>query len=142
MLLHLATSNHTLSTPESPRSRNLFAPPREWPHVIRNGDVAVKIYRNNGHVRGRNFRTFVVSYYANGARQLRRFTDFASANAAADRIANEKAQGSLGAAALSPKDRVSLEQALALLPPVAKRCLLGGQWPRHAQCNHRRSFCK
>jgi integrase len=89
--------------------------PKKWPHAIRNGDVAVKIYRNNGHVRGKNFRTFVVSYYANGQRQLRRFTDFTSANAEADRIATQKAQGTLGAAALTPKDRVSLEQALALL---------------------------
>lgn len=92
--------------------------PKEWPHVIRNGDVAIKIYRNNGHVRGRNFRTFVVSYYANGARQLRRFTDFADAHAAAYRAADEKAQGSLGAAAFSPKDRAWLEQALAMLSKV------------------------
>jgi integrase len=69
----------------------------------------------NGHVRGQNFRTFVVSYYANGQRQLRRFMDFASANTEADRIATQKAQGTLGAGALSPKERVSLEQALALL---------------------------
>jgi len=41
--------------------------------------------------------------------------DFASANTEADRIATQKAQGTLGAGALSPKERVSLEQALALL---------------------------
>lgn len=23
--------------------------PKTWPHIIRNGDVAVKIYRNNAH---------------------------------------------------------------------------------------------
>jgi integrase len=89
--------------------------PKTWPHVIRNGDVTVKIYKNNGHVRGKNFRTFVVSYYANGRRQLRRFTEFADAFSEADRIATQKAQGTLGVAALSPKDRVSLEQALVLL---------------------------
>ena len=72
-------------------------------------------YHSERRRRGQNFRTFVVSYYANGQRQLRRFMDFASANTEADRIATQKAQGTLGAGALSPKERVSLEQALALL---------------------------
>ena len=89
--------------------------PKTWPHVIRNGDVAVKIYKNNGHVRGENFPTFVLSYYANGKRQLRRFVDFAKASAEAARIAEQKAQGALGAAAMTATDRVSLVQALALL---------------------------
>src|SRR6266508_2198702 len=89
--------------------------PKTWPHVIRNGDVAVKIYKNKGHVRGENFQTFLLSYYAGGKRQLRRFVDFSKANAEATRIAEQKAQGALGAAALSAADRVSLEQALALL---------------------------
>jgi integrase len=89
--------------------------PKTWPHVIRNGDVAVKIYKNKGHVRGENFPTFLLSYYASGKRQLRRFVDFTKASAEATRIAEQKAQGALGAAALSATDRVSLEQALALL---------------------------
>lgn len=101
-----------ISPSTEPKSIRL---PKTWPHVLRNGDVAVKIYRNKGHVRGQNFRTFVVSYYANGRRQLRRFTEFPTAYAEADRIASQKAQGTLGAAALNPKDRVSLEQSLALL---------------------------
>ena len=41
--------------------------------------------------------------------------DFTKASAEATRIAEQKAQGALGAAALSAADRVSLEQALALL---------------------------
>ena len=89
--------------------------PKTWPHVIRNGDVAVKIYKNKGHVRGENFQTFLVSYYANGRRQLRRFVDFSKASAAATKVAEQKAQGALGVAALSAADRVSLEQALVLL---------------------------
>src|SRR5271170_6742815 len=89
--------------------------PKVWPHVIRNGDVAVKIYKNKGHVRGENFPTFLLSYYASGKRQLRRFMDFDKASAEATRIAEQKAQGALGAAALSATDRVSLEQALVLL---------------------------
>ena len=75
----------------------------------------MKIYKNQGHVRGENFQTFLLSYYAGGKRQLRRFVDFSKANAEAIRIAEQKAQGALGAAALSAADRVSLEQALALL---------------------------
>jgi integrase len=89
--------------------------PKTWPHVVRNGDVAVKIYKNKGNVRGENFSTFLLSYYANGKRQLRRFVDFTKASTEAERIAEQKAQGALGAAALSAADRVSLEQALALL---------------------------
>src|SRR5208337_909493 len=82
--------------------------PKTWPLVIRNGDVAVKIYKNKGHVRGENFPTFLLSYYANGKRQLRRFVDFTKASTEATRIAEQKAQGALGAAALSASDRVSL----------------------------------
>ena len=89
--------------------------PKTWPHVIRNGDVAVKIYKNKGNVRDENFQTFLLSYYANGKRQLRRFVDFPKASAEAVRIAEQKAQGALGAAALTAADRVSLEQALSLL---------------------------
>ena len=96
----------------SPESKRL---PKTWPHVVRNGDVAVKIYKNKGHVRGENFQTFLLSYYAHGKRQLRRFVDFTKASKEATRIAEQKAEGALGAAALSAGDRVSLEQALALL---------------------------
>lgn len=92
--------------------------PKTWPHIIRNGDVAVKIYKNKGHVRGENFPTFLLSYYASGKRQLRRFMNFNLANAEAVRIAEQKAQGALGAAALSAADRVSLEQALTMLAKI------------------------
>ncbi len=37
--------------------------PKTWPHIIRNGDVAVKIYKNKGHIRGENFPTFLLSYF-------------------------------------------------------------------------------
>ncbi|MGO8836061.1 MAG: tyrosine recombinase XerC [Limisphaerales bacterium] len=106
-------SNAT-SKPVAPKSKPVRLP-KTWPHVIRNGDVAVKIYKNKGHVRGKNFPTFLLSFYASGKRQLRRFMDFTKASAEATCIAEQKAQGALGAAALSASDRVSLEQALALL---------------------------
>jgi len=89
--------------------------PKTWPHVIRSGDVAAKIYKNKGIARGENFQTFLLSYYANGKRPLRRFMDFSKASEEATSIAQQKAEGALGAAALNAKDRVSLEQALALL---------------------------
>ena len=41
--------------------------------------------------------------------------DFDKASSEATRIAEQKAQGALGAAALSAKDRISLQQALVLL---------------------------
>jgi len=103
-------SPHSLS----PRSKSARVP-KTWPHVVRNGDVAVKIYKNKGNVRGENFPTFLLSYYANGKRQLRRFMDFTKASNAATLIAQQKAQGALGAAGLSAADRVSLAQALVLL---------------------------
>src|SRR5258706_2079795 len=94
-----------LSPSSIPKESKPARLPKAWPHVIRNGDVAVKIYKNKGHVRGENFPTFLLSYYASGKRQLRRFVDFAKASAEATRIAEQKAHGALGAAALSPADR-------------------------------------
>jgi len=102
------------ANPVAPESKPVRLP-KTWPHVIRNGDVAVKIYKNQGNVRGENFPTFLLSYYASGKRQLRRFMDFTKASKAATLIAEQKAQGALGAAGLSAADRVSLEQALVLL---------------------------
>ena len=98
--------------PETPKSVRL---PKSWPHAVEAGDVSVKIYRNKGNVRGQNFTSFAVSYYANGKRQLRRFTDFGKAKSAAEKIAGQKAQGSLGAAALTAEVRISFEAALTLL---------------------------
>ena len=39
--------------------------------------------------------TFLLSYYASGKRQLRRFMDFTKASNAATLIAQQKAQGAL-----------------------------------------------
>lgn len=100
------------SLPETPKPVRL---PKSWPHAVEIGDATVKIYRNKGNVRGKNFTSFAVSYYANGKRQLRRFTDFGKAKSAAEKIAGQKAQGALGAAALTADVRVSLEAALTLL---------------------------
>ena len=77
--------------------------------------MAVKIYKNKGHIRGENFPTFLLSYYASGKRQLRRFMDFPRPAKRQRASQMQKAQGALGAAALSARDRVSLEQALVLL---------------------------
>lgn len=98
----------------SPVSKSVRLP-KTWPHIVSEGDVAVKIYKNKGNVRGKNFPTFLLSYYAGGRRQLRRFLDFSKASAEARRIAEQKAEGALGAAALTAADRISLEQALMFL---------------------------
>ena len=68
--------------------------------MIRSGDVTVKIYRTKPRS-WREFSHFPVTYFANGKRQLRQFTDFAQASAEATQIAEQKAQGALGAAALN-----------------------------------------
>ena len=75
--------------------------PKTWPHVILNGDVPVKIYKNKGHVRGKNFQTFRLSYYANGKRQLRRSMNYSEASRKAALIAQQKAEGALGSVALT-----------------------------------------
>ena len=80
------------ANPISPKSKPVRLP-KKWPHTIRNGDVAVKIYKSKGNVRGENFPTFLLSYYANGKRQLRRFMDFTKASNAATLIAQQKAEG-------------------------------------------------
>ena len=50
----------------------------------------MKIYKNKGNVRGENFPTFLLSFNANGKRQLRRFMDSSKASAEATRIAEQK----------------------------------------------------
>jgi len=40
--------------------------PKTWPHVIRNGDVAVKIYKNTGCVSGKRFTSFLLGWSRTG----------------------------------------------------------------------------
>lgn len=89
--------------------------PKTWPHSVNCGDVRVKIYRTTSLVRGKTYPTFTLSYFANGHRQRRQFTQFNEAKREALRIAEQKAQGALGAAGLSAADRVALQEALTLL---------------------------
>jgi hypothetical protein len=49
-----------LSSNSLPAESKSVRLPKAWPHVIRNGDVAVKIYKNKGHIRGENFQTFLL----------------------------------------------------------------------------------
>ncbi len=56
-----------------------------------------KSTKTKANVRGENFQSFLLSYYANGKRQLRRFVDFSKASEEATRIAEQKANGALGA---------------------------------------------
>jgi len=89
--------------------------PKIWPHEVSAGDVTVKIYRTQSFVRGQKYRTYTLSYFANGRRQRKQFTKFAKANGEATKIAREKAQGALGAAGLSGEARIALQEALTLL---------------------------
>lgn len=92
--------------------------PKDWPVEIRNGDCVVKIYRTTTTVRGDSYPTFTLSYFANGMRQRRQLADFGKAKNEAERIAEQKAQGALGSAALSAADRVALEEALVHLAKI------------------------
>ncbi len=75
----------------------------------------MKIYRESTAIRGTTYQSYLISYFANGKRQRRRFADFAEANREAKKVATQKAQGALGAGALTAASRVGLEQALTLL---------------------------
>ena len=89
--------------------------PTKWPHVISEGDSKVTIYKTQTVTRGKKYRTFTLSYFANGKRQRQQFADFVETRRAAVRIAEQKAQGALGAAALSANERMALQAALTLL---------------------------
>jgi integrase len=93
--------------------------PTKWPFEVRNGDCVAKIYKHTVSIKRAkktdDYKTFLLTYYSGGKRQRRRFMDFAKAKKEADRVTEQKAQGALGAAALSPAARVALEEALTLL---------------------------
>jgi integrase len=89
--------------------------PSKWPHVVSEGDSAVKIYRDYTIVRGTKYRSYLISYFASGKRQRRRFAEFTDAHREATKIAEQKAQGALGAGALTAANRIALEEALTLL---------------------------
>lgn len=96
----------------SPSSARL---PKKWPHSVSEGDSTVKIYRESTVISGTTYPSYLVSYFANGKRQRRRFADFTKASSEAQKIAEQKAQGAVGAGALTAANRVALEQALTLL---------------------------
>ena len=98
-------------SPATPKARL----PKTWPHEVSVGDVTVKIYRTQSRVRGKKYRTYTISYFANHNRQRKQFAVFNEASAEATRIAEQKSQGSLGAAALSAESRIALQSALSLL---------------------------
>lgn len=89
--------------------------PKAWPLVVRSGDCEVKIYHTPTTVRGQAYDSYTLSYFANGKRIRSRFSDFSTAKLKATLIAEQKAQGALGAAALTAKDRLAIEDALTEL---------------------------
>jgi integrase len=103
---------------KSPKSPAPVRKPKAWPLVIRSGDCEVKIYHTPTTVRGQSYDSYTLSYFANGKRIRSRFSDFATAKLKAELIAEQKAQGALGAAALSAKDRLAIENALTELAKV------------------------
>ena len=82
----------------SPSSARL---PKKWPHSVSEGDSTVKIYRESTVISGTTYPSYLVSYFANGKRQRRRFADFTKASSEAQKIAEQKAQGAVGAGALT-----------------------------------------
>lgn len=104
---------------EQPAESKPVRMPSKWPVEISNGDAVAKIYKHTVSIEREKktdrYRTFLVTFYSGGKRQRRRFMDFGKAKALANQVTAQKAQGALGAAALSPAARVSLEEALTLL---------------------------
>ena len=89
--------------------------PKTFPYVVSNGDSQVTIYRHVRPGREKPYPTYIVSYFANGKRQRRRFTDFADADREANRVAEQKSQGALGTAGLTAAERIALQEALILV---------------------------
>ena len=115
ILVTLARMNTQVDADLPPATIEPVRLPRKWPHAVSEGDSTVKIYRESTVIRGTKYPSYLLSYFANGKRQRRRFGDFAEANREAKTIAEQKAQGAVGAGALTAANRVGLEQALTLL---------------------------
>ena len=49
--------------------------PKKWPHSVSEGDSIVKIYRESTVIRGTKYSRYLLSYFANGKRERRRFAD-------------------------------------------------------------------
>jgi hypothetical protein len=83
----------------------------EWPKIIRNGSVAVKIYESeiNGYKR------HIVTYYLGNRRVRKAVTDFAAAKKEAERIANRLSFGEIQALKLSSADSAAYLEAQRLL---------------------------
>jgi integrase len=120
---NMKTQVDTEVAPPKPKAIRL---PTDWPYEVRNGDCVAKIYSDEVSIKRKRktesdplrtdkYDTYLLTYYANGKRQRRRFMDFAKAKHEAERVTEQKAQGALGAAALNPAARVALEEALTLL---------------------------
>jgi hypothetical protein len=107
-------NTHVADAP-SPDTSDSVRLPKKWPHTVSDGDATVKIYRESTVIRGSTYQSYLISYFANGKRQRRRFAAFADASREAKKIAGQKAQGAVGAGALTAANRVALEEALTLL---------------------------
>ena len=83
----------------------------EWPKIIRNGSVAVKIYQSeiNGYKR------HIVTYYLGKRRIRKAVSDFAGAKKEAERIANRLSFGEIQALKLSSADSAAYLEAQRLL---------------------------
>jgi integrase len=86
---------------------------RKFPITVRNGSVAVKIYRTPSH----GCESFTVAYYQGGRRQRRTFPTLQKAQDEATVLANQMAAGELDALTLTNSDRSAYVRSLELLKP-------------------------
>ena len=92
----LARRNTQVDASSVPSSNKVVRLPKKWPHVVSEGDAVVKIYRESTVIRGTKSQSYLLSYFANGTRQRRRFAEFADASREARKVAERKSQGTLG----------------------------------------------
>ncbi len=88
-----------------------------FPLVIREGNVAVRIYRQDRRKDGKGV-AYHVADCSTGRRRLRTFADLSAARAEASRLARLLATGQAHAAALTNSDAAAFGRAISLLEPT------------------------
>jgi integrase len=86
----------------------------EFPMIVKQGSVAVKIYR----VKNKGRESFTVSYHADGKRKLKMFADFEEAHAEAKSKATALSRGELDALELRAVDARAYVNSVDILKPT------------------------
>lgn len=88
--------------------------------TIKNGNVAVKIYKGKNRVSGTDYQQFTLAYYDGAKRIRKRFADFDEAKREGELAADKLANGEGQVLRLTSLDRANYLQALDTLRPSGR----------------------